>query len=120
MDGPRPRDKRARSPSAANLLWTPEVKRDIDNWRRTEQFPFPDMPLHPHISVQTFSVTDLRLIHHVSAISHDLQARGASQFVIWTDKIPTYVFSPSDSCVATLWRCMCARGRLTGWADSFE
>lgn len=89
MDGPRPRDKRPRSPSAANLLWSTDIKRDIDTWRRTEQFPFPEMPLHPQLSVQNYSITDLRLIHHVSSVSHDLQARGVSQFVIWTDRIPT-------------------------------
>lgn len=91
MDGPRPRDKRPRSPSTANLLWSTEIKRDIDTWRRTEQFPFPEMPLQQSLPVANYSITDLRLIHHVSSISHDLQARGVSQFVIWTDKIPTFL-----------------------------
>ena len=91
MDGPRPRDKRPQSPSTADLLWSSEIKKDIDVWRRTEQFPFPEMPLQSSLPVQNYSTTDLRLIHHVSSISHDLQARGVSQFVIWADKIPTYV-----------------------------
>lgn len=91
MDGPRPRDKRARSPSGPELLWSPAIKRDIETWRRTEQFPFPEMHLEPQPSVQNYSLTDLRLMHHIASVSRDMQLRGSSSFVIWTDKIPTYV-----------------------------
>lgn len=93
MDGPRPRDKRARSPTGPDLLWSAGIKREIDTWRRTERFPFPDMPLSLHLSAQNFSVTDLRLIHHISSISREMHLRGASAFTIWTDKIPTYVLT---------------------------
>lgn len=93
MDGPRPRDKRARSPSGPDLLWSPGIKRDIEVWRRTEQFPFPEMHLEPQPAVQNYSLTDLRLMHHISSVSRDMQLRGSSTFVIWTDKIPTYVRS---------------------------
>ncbi|KAI9834010.1 MAG: hypothetical protein M1826_005915 [Phylliscum demangeonii] len=89
MDGPRPRDKRARSPSGPDLLWSPAIKKEIDSWRRTEQFPFPEMQVEPQPMVQNYSITDLRLMHHLCSITRDMQLRGTAPFVVWTDRIPT-------------------------------
>ena len=51
------------------------------------------MQLQPQPAVQNYSLTDLRLMHHISSISRDMQIRGTSSFVIWTNQIPTYVRS---------------------------
>lgn len=114
MDGPRPRDRRARSPSGPELLWSPAIKRDIETWRRTEQFPFPEMHLEPQPLVQNYSLTDLRLMHHIASVSRDMQLRGSSSFVIWTDKIPTY-----EPCSINTW--VASRVYMANqYAGSFE
>ena len=82
-------EERAPTPEKADLLWTPEIEAEIERWKRTGVFPFPDLYIFPAPAPQFFSMEDLRLIHHVASISVELSMRDAGNFTIWTGQIPT-------------------------------
>ena len=88
MDMPVQED-RAASPEKPDLLWTPEIEAEIEQWQQTGQFPFPDMYIYPAPQPQYFTLEELRLIHHVASISRELTAHAAGNFTIWTRQIPT-------------------------------
>jgi hypothetical protein len=82
-------DERPPTPEKADLLWTPEIEAEIERWQQTGIFPFPDLYIYPAPAPQFFSVEDLRLIHHVAAISMEFSTHDANNFTIWTGQIPT-------------------------------
>lgn len=88
MDSPTAGDESLRLPHQANLLWTPEIERTVNQWRGTSQFPFPDLHIFPQPQWQTLSKTDLRLIYHLSSITNELQGSRTSKLTIWTDLMP--------------------------------
>ncbi|KAI9831018.1 MAG: hypothetical protein M1819_005256 [Sarea resinae] len=79
------------SPRAADLLWSPEIEGEIEVWRNTGDFPFPELQLQPQPSPHGLSTPDLRLIHHVSSISREMHLGGLTRFTIWTHKIPIFL-----------------------------
>ncbi|KAL2131334.1 hypothetical protein VTI74DRAFT_5258 [Chaetomium olivicolor] len=89
-DVPVPED-RAGSPDKPDLMWTPEIEATIDQWRRTGMFPFPSLGIYPAPAPQLLTVEDLRLIHHVASISHQMQEIDANDFTLWTRQIPTII-----------------------------
>ena len=82
-------DERAPTPEKADLLWTPEIEAEIERWQQTGIFPFPDLYIYPAPAARFFSIEDLRLIHHVAAISMEFSTNDANNFTIWTGQIPT-------------------------------
>jgi len=70
-------------------MWTPEIEATIDQWQRTGMFPFPGLQIFPAPNPHTLSVENLRLIHHVASISHELRVVDAEGFTLWTRQIPT-------------------------------
>ncbi|KAL2025168.1 hypothetical protein VTK56DRAFT_170 [Thermocarpiscus australiensis] len=89
-DVPAP-ESRAGSPDKPDLMWTPEIEAAIDQWRHTGMFPFPDLCIYPAPSPERLTLEDLRLIHHVASISHQMQEIGANDFTLWTWQIPTII-----------------------------
>ncbi|SPQ21281.1 e1196b81-abe7-4cc1-b87d-6d8621d9401a [Thermothielavioides terrestris] len=89
-DVPVPED-RAGSPDKPDLMWTPEIEATIDEWRRTGMFPFPSLGIYPAPAPESLSVEDLRLIHHVASISHQMQELDAIDFTLWTRQIPIII-----------------------------
>lgn len=87
MDMPVQEDT-APTPERADLLWTPEIENEIERWKQTGNFPFPDLYIYPAPFPQFFSSEDLRLIYHVASISSELGMQDASNFTIWTRQIP--------------------------------
>lgn len=87
MDMPA-QDDGAATPEKADLLWTLEIEADIERWRQTGSFPFPDLYIYPAPAPQFFSSEDLRLIHHVASVSSELGIHDAGNFTIWTRQIP--------------------------------
>lgn len=79
----------ARPNGPPNLMWTPETEAVIENWRRTGLFPFPHLDVKPAPVPALYSFEELRLIHHVASISHELSALDANGFTLWTGRIPT-------------------------------
>jgi hypothetical protein len=89
-DMPVPED-RATSPDKPDLMWTPEIEADIEQWQRTGIFPFPNLNIYPAPSPQNYTVEELRLIHHVASICSELDAMDANNFTIWTRQMPTII-----------------------------
>ncbi|KAK4127439.1 hypothetical protein N657DRAFT_210598 [Parathielavia appendiculata] len=84
-------EDRAGSPDKPDLMWTPETEATIDQWRRTGVFPFPSLGIYPAPAPELLTLEDLRLIHHVASISHQMQELDASDFTLWTRQIPTII-----------------------------
>lgn len=84
-------EERAPTPEKADLLWTPEIEKEIERWQQTGSFPFPELYLYPAPSPQFFSFEDLRLIHHVASISSELGMHDAGNFTIWTRQVPLFL-----------------------------
>jgi len=82
-------DDRSTTPDKPDLMWTPEIETVIDQWKRTGTFPFPSLNIFPAPNTQFLSMENLRLIHHVASISHQLRSADADGFTIWTRQIPT-------------------------------
>jgi hypothetical protein len=69
-------------------MWTPEIEATIIEWQQTGVFPFPNL-VYSAPAPQYFSVEELRLIYHVAAICHEMNAIDANNFTLWTRQIPT-------------------------------
>ncbi|KAK4104777.1 hypothetical protein N658DRAFT_188789 [Parathielavia hyrcaniae] len=89
-DVPAP-DDRAGSPDKPDLMWTPEIEATIEQWRRTGVFPFPSLGIYPAPAPELLTLEDLRLIHHVASISHQMQELDTNDFTLWTRQIPTII-----------------------------
>ena len=81
-------EERAASPEKPDMLWTPEIEAEIERWQQTGNFPFQDMYIYPAPDPRYYSTEDLRLIHHVAAISREFSIHDATNFTIWTRQIP--------------------------------
>ncbi|KAG0158485.1 hypothetical protein PDIDSM_6000 [Penicillium digitatum] len=83
------------SPPAArrgpDLLTSPEIEMEIDNWHRTGVPPYPELLQCPRSGWSGLSRTDLRLIHHIIGISIDLHRRGLSGCTVWAQKMPNFL-----------------------------
>jgi hypothetical protein len=75
----------------ANLLWTPEISRAVDQWQTTGQFPFPDLQIYPQPQWHTLERIDLRLIYHVSSVCSEMLQSRTSKLTIWTEVLPRFV-----------------------------
>ncbi|KAL8396741.1 hypothetical protein RB594_003717 [Gaeumannomyces avenae] len=84
-------DERSTSPDRPDLMWTPEIETTIEQWQRTGIFPFPQMNIYPAPNPQVLTIEDLRLIHHVASISHQMLRIDADGFTLWTRQIPTLI-----------------------------
>lgn len=89
-DVPVPEDRSA-TPDRPDLMWTPEIEATIEQWQRTGVFPFPSLNIYPAPNPQYLSIEDMRLIHHVASISHQLGTVDANGFTLWTRQIPTII-----------------------------
>lgn len=76
------------SPEQPAILLTPGSENRVEQWQQTGGFPYPDLQVFPVPPTQEYSKNDLRLLHHLSAISNDLMIKGTSNLTIWTQKMP--------------------------------
>jgi hypothetical protein len=81
-------DKSKPSTPRPDLKWTPTIEAEIDQWKETLIFPFPELGLFSPPPPQRFSNAELRLIHHICSVSRDMIVNGCGPFTVWTDKIP--------------------------------
>ncbi|KAI9816662.1 MAG: hypothetical protein M1832_005048 [Thelocarpon impressellum] len=91
MDAPSPVETSPKTTPRADLLWTPEVEREVELWRAGGSSPFPETPFHPQTPVAEFSSSELRLIHHLAAVSRQMESAGTSSLTLWAPKIPTFL-----------------------------
>ncbi|KAI9669181.1 MAG: hypothetical protein M1829_005182 [Trizodia sp. TS-e1964] len=92
LDAPNPEDERARSPQtpqSANLPTSPDVERELAIWRQTGISPFPALRMPLTLMPQSYSASELRLLHHICSISQEMQLRNTNRYTIWTAQIPT-------------------------------
>lgn len=79
----------SRSQRLPDLLITPEIEMEIENWRITGICPFPELShLCPENGWHSFSRIELRLIHHLAGLSVDLHRRGYSGGTVWAQRMP--------------------------------
>ncbi|PKS11664.1 hypothetical protein jhhlp_001815, partial [Lomentospora prolificans] len=90
-------ENRAASPDKPDLMWTPQIEADIEQWQRTGVFPFPSLNIYPAPSPQSYTLEELRLIHHVASICSELDAINANNFTIWTRQMPIILQIGADN-----------------------
>lgn len=72
-----------------DLNITPAIQQELDIWRSTGVYPFPSLGVANQPSPAHYSPTDLRLIHHISAIAAQMQAAEAGgKYAVWTRRVP--------------------------------
>lgn len=76
------------SPEQPSILLTPGSETRVERWQQTGGFPYPDLQVFPAPPTQEYSKNDLRLMHHLSAISNELTIKGTSNLTVWTQKMP--------------------------------
>ncbi|QGA15124.1 hypothetical protein EYB26_002780 [Talaromyces marneffei] len=80
------------TPTAAttppNLMITPEIDAEIEQWRTTGVPPFPELDITPRNDWHRFSKSTLRLIYHIAGLSIDLHRRGLGETTVWSAHMP--------------------------------
>ena len=91
MDKPAPAEESSSTSTGPNLLWTPQIEREIERWQQTGIFPYPELGLRSFDQFRTLSTVDLRLIHHLSTIYRDMQSIDFINCTLWASEIPKWV-----------------------------
>lgn len=71
-----------------DLLMSPEIEMEIENWHRTGLTPYPELAGCPPSGWSGLSPSDLRLVHHLIGLSIDLHRRGLSNCTVWAQMLP--------------------------------
>lgn len=89
MDIQAARDETAPATAALppNLLLTPEIDAEVEQWRITGVPPFPELNFTPRSDWNRFPKSTLRLIYHIAGLSIDLHRRGLSETTVWSPHI---------------------------------
>ncbi|KAJ5596857.1 hypothetical protein N7450_003315 [Penicillium hetheringtonii] len=74
-----------------DLLMSPEIEMEIENWHRSGVPPYPELMQCPRSGWAGLSRTDLRLVHHIIGLSIDLHRRGLSTSTVWAQKMPNFL-----------------------------
>lgn len=83
-----PEETTVKPRKSPDLLMSPEIEVEIENWHLTGVPPFPELLHCPRGGWVGLSRVDLRLIHHIIGLSIDLHRRGLSNCTIWAPKMP--------------------------------
>ena len=84
-----------------NLLLNSRIEREVEGWRQTGIFPFPEMKLQSTQHFLRLSLIDLRLVHHLGSIYRDMRLADFVGCAFWVQEIPRYI-SLSLACVFRL------------------
>ncbi|KAJ5259443.1 hypothetical protein N7478_012424 [Penicillium angulare] len=74
-----------------DLLMSPEIEMEIDEWHRTGIPPYHELAQCPQSGWSHLSRADLRLVHHIIGLSIDLHRRGLSNCTVWAQKMPNFL-----------------------------
>ena len=88
MDLPAAGEEPLKGSRPPDLMMTPELLSILDNWRVTGDSPFPELQTQDREYWTAFSSIDLRLIHHITALSVDLHKRGYAKCTAWGARMP--------------------------------
>ncbi|KAJ5161893.1 hypothetical protein N7492_007285 [Penicillium capsulatum] len=75
----------------SDLLLSPEMEMEVEQWHRTGVPPYPELVQCPRSGWSQLSRSDLRLIHHIVGLSIDLHRRGLSTCTVWAPKMPNFL-----------------------------
>ena len=95
MDSTPPMEEQSLPSRGPNLLSNATIERELETWRTTNVFPFPEMHLASTHQFQGLSRIELRLIHHLSTIYREMRLADFVDCTLWVQQIPRYV-SPSS------------------------
>lgn len=112
MDMPAAGEEPMKGSQPPDLMTSAELQNVLDTWRLSGEPPFPELRTGDRTYWTGFSTIDLRLVHHIVALSIDLQRRGYGTCTPWSAKMPMYVLEQSpghvfaaNACVAQINRC---------------
>ena len=71
-----------------NLLSNASIERELEAWRTTGVFPFPEMHLQYPQHFQKLSRVELRLIHHLCTIYREMRLADFGGCTLWVQEIP--------------------------------
>ncbi|KAF4213383.1 hypothetical protein CNMCM5878_000017 [Aspergillus fumigatiaffinis] len=91
MDVALAREQSNKARKAPDLLMSPEIEMEIENWHVTGVPPFPELMHYPRNAWYKLFRSDLRLIHHIIGLSIDLHRRGFGECTIWAQKMPLFL-----------------------------
>lgn len=84
---PQPADERPLS-RGPNLLSTPAIEQDLERWRSSQIFPFPEMKLENTQQFGSLTRLELRLIHHLASVYRDMRLADFVQCTLWVQYLP--------------------------------
>ena len=88
MDGSGSTEEQSPPPRGPNLLSNANIERELENWRTTGMFPFPEMNLHYPQQFQCLTRIELRLIHHLCTIYREMRLADFGGCTLWVQEIP--------------------------------
>ena len=71
---------------------THRIEQEVETWRRTGSFPFPEMKLQTTHQFRTLSPMSLRLVHHLASIYRDMRLADFVGCAFWVQEVPRYAF----------------------------
>jgi hypothetical protein len=74
--------------AAPDLLMSPEIEMEIENWYTNGVPPFFELSQCPRSGWYGLSRIHLRLVHHIVGLSIDLNRRGLGSCTVWAQKMP--------------------------------
>lgn len=84
----------AKGAQPPELMTTPEMLHVLDNWRLTGDAPLPELQHSDSTYWTRFSTIDLRLVHHLTSLSVDMNQRGYNACTAWTPQMTKYDYEP--------------------------
>lgn len=88
MDVAAANEQSPRPMKGPDLLMSPEIEIEIENWHSNGVPPFLELSQCPRSGWYGLSRIQLRLIHHIIGLSIDLHRRGFSSCTVWAQKLP--------------------------------
>lgn len=71
-----------------NLLSNASIERELEAWRTSGLFPFPEMHLQYPQQFQNLSRIELRLIHHLCTIYREMRLADFGGCTLWVQEMP--------------------------------
>ena len=71
-----------------NLLSNANIERELEAWRTSGLFPFPEMQLQSPQQFQNLSRIELRLIHHLCTIYREMRLADFGGCTLWVQELP--------------------------------
>ena len=88
MDGTDTVENVPPTPRGPNLLSNPHIERELEAWRTSGVFPFPELQLQYTHQFQSLSRIELRLIHHLCTIYREMRLADFGTCTLWVQELP--------------------------------